>query len=114
MTRITRAPGRSTGIEYGHGYLTSLGLAVSASSKVAGTVLVFGYLVIPPAAAMLCCRRLRTVLILAPVIATASTLVGLLASVRYNLPTNAAITATASALFTLAAIGYVVRRTIFR
>ncbi len=73
------------------GYFFALGLAVSAASKVAGAMLVFCYLVVAPAAALVLSRRLWLVMCAAAFIAIACTLLGLYESIAQDLPTNQTI-----------------------
>jgi ABC-type Mn2+/Zn2+ transport system permease subunit len=70
-----------------------LGMMIAVSIHVAGTVLVFAYLVIPPTAALLLSQRLRTVLFLSVLIGVAATFGGLLISVSpIDVPTSPTIT----------------------
>jgi ABC-type Mn2+/Zn2+ transport system permease subunit len=79
-----------------------LGLVVAVASKVAGTLLVFCYLIVPPTLALLLSRRLRTVMLLAAAIAASGTVAGLCISFRADLPTNQTICATLCAILLLA------------
>jgi ABC-type Mn2+/Zn2+ transport system permease subunit len=85
-------------------YFCCLGLAVSAASKAAGALLVFCYLVAPPAAGLLLGRRLWVVLMISAAIAVLGTLVGLGWSLKADLPANQAVVAVLSALFMIAAL----------
>ena len=80
-------------------YFVALGLAVSAASKVAGALLVFCYLVVTPAAALLLSKRLWLVMALAAGIAVGCTLVGMMLSFSRDLPTNQTIAVTACFVF---------------
>jgi zinc/manganese transport system permease protein len=71
-----------------------LGVVVAAASQVAGALLVFSYLVVPPVLALSLSRRLGTVLILAAGSAMALTVVGMSVSFAADLPTNQTIVAT--------------------
>lgn len=93
-------------------YFFSLGLAVSAASKVAGALLIFCYLVVSPAAALVLTRRLTAVLALAVAGAVLSTLLGLYVSFRLDLPTNQTIAAVSCGWFGVALLVRGVRRTI--
>ena len=79
-----------------------LGVAVATASKTAGALLVFCYLVAPPAIALLMSRRLDRVLLLAGLAAAAGTLAGLAVSFAADLPTNQTICAVLCVLFLLA------------
>lgn len=77
-------------------FFVLLGLVVAAASQTAGALLVFCYLVVPSAIALLISRRLGHVLLLAGVIAAAGTLAGLAVSFAADLPTNQTICAVLS------------------
>jgi ABC-type Mn2+/Zn2+ transport system permease subunit len=74
-------------------YFVVLALVVAASARVAGAMLVFSYLVLSPAAALLLSRRLRVVVALSMIIGAACTLAGLYAALALDLPANQLITA---------------------
>ncbi|MFH1968867.1 MAG: metal ABC transporter permease, partial [Verrucomicrobiota bacterium] len=57
-----------------------LGVTIAAASKIAGTLLVFCYLIVPPTFALLLSRRLWLVMILAIMAAIAATVIGLYTS----------------------------------
>ncbi len=82
-----------------------LGLVVAVASKVAGTLLVFCYLIVPPTLALLLSRHLWIVMILAVVVAVAATLAGLGISFKADLPTNQTICATMCTILALAILG---------
>ncbi len=82
-------------------YFLALGLAVSASSKTAGALLVFCYLVAAPSAALLVSRRLGSAMVIAVLVACGSTLLGLYLSFRRDLPTNQTVAATTCGCFIL-------------
>ncbi len=79
-------------------FFVGLGLTISVASKVAGAGLVFGYLIAPPAAALLLTRRLGPALALAALAGMVATLGGMAVSFRYDLPTNQTIVAVAVGL----------------
>ncbi|MBT3290685.1 MAG: metal ABC transporter permease [Victivallales bacterium] len=83
-------------------YFVALGLAVSAASSVAGALLVFCYLVVAPAAALLLSRRLWLVMTLAAGIAIACTVIGMVLSFTRDLPTNQTIAVCTCAAFVVA------------
>lgn len=68
-----------------------LGITVSAASKLAGMLLVFCYLVIPPMTGLLLSSRLRNVILLSGGAAVVSTLTGFYISYVYDLPANQTI-----------------------
>lgn len=70
----------------------SLGVMIAVSIHVAGTILVFAYLVMPATAALMLSRRMGVVLLLAVLVGVASTLTGVLLSISpADLPTSPAI-----------------------
>lgn len=80
----------------------SLGTMIAVSIHVAGTVLVFAYLVLPAVAALFLSRRLGMVLLLSVLIAVLGTGVGVLLSVSpLDLPTSPTIVASLVALLLL-------------
>jgi ABC-type Mn2+/Zn2+ transport system permease subunit len=85
-------------------YFFALGLAVSAASKVAGAMLVFCFLVVAPATALVLTRRLWLVMATAVLLAVASTVGGMLWSVSEDLPTNQTIAVATCGGFALALI----------
>ncbi|MFH0725440.1 MAG: metal ABC transporter permease [Pseudomonadota bacterium] len=83
-------------------YFFALGLTVSAASKVAGSLLIFCYLVVMPAAALLLTRKIVRVMTLAVAGALVVTLVGIHGSFSRDLPTNQTVAAVACIWFLLA------------
>jgi ABC-type Mn2+/Zn2+ transport system permease subunit len=79
-------------------YLT-LGLMIAVSIHVAGTILVFSYLVLPAVTALMLSRRLGLVFALSVVFAVLATAGGVVASVSADLPTGPAIVGCSVALF---------------
>jgi ABC-type Mn2+/Zn2+ transport system permease subunit len=79
--------------------LTLLALAIVASFKAVGTLLVFGLLVAPPAAATLVTRRIPTAMAVAAGFGCASVVTGLLISYHQDTAAAATIAACAVALF---------------
>lgn len=68
-----------------------LGIVVSAASKLGGMLLVFCYLVVPPAIGLLMSNRLRNAFLISVASAIFSTLIGFTVSYVYDLPTNPVI-----------------------
>jgi len=87
-----------------------LGLVVATASKVAGSLLVFCYLVVPTSAALLLSRRLGRVLVLAALMAAVGTLVGLAVSFAADLPTNQTVCTSLCGLLLLLLTSTIVRR----
>lgn len=82
----------------------SLGLMIAVSIHVAGTVLVFAYLVIPAVSALLISRRLGIALTLSVLFGIISTFAGVLISVSpLDVPTSYAIVGCMVAIFALCA-----------
>lgn len=85
-------------------YFCCLGLAVSSASKAAGALLVFCYLVVPPAAGLLLGSRLGVVMLISAVIALLGTVTGLGWSFEADLPANQTVVAALTAIFVMAAL----------
>ena len=85
-------------------YFCCLGLAISAASKAAGALLVFCYLVAPPAAGLLLSRSLAVVLFISAALALLGTVTGLAWSLHNDLPSNQTVVVALAALFLLAAM----------
>ncbi|GAB2685478.1 zinc ABC transporter permease AztB [Saccharopolyspora gloriosae] len=80
-------------------------LAIVASFRIVGTLLVFGLLIAPPAAAVLWAKRIPVVMAAAAVLGMAATAIGLLVSWHWGTAAGATIAATAVVLFFLSALG---------
>ena len=78
---------------------SALALAIVASFKAVGTLLVFGLLVAPPAAATLVTRRIPTAMVVAAVFGCVSVVAGLLVSYHHDTAAAATIAACAVGLF---------------
>lgn len=86
-------------------YLT-LGVMISVSIHVAGTVLVFAYLVLPPITALLLSRRLGVVFLLSVLFAVISTFAGILVSTSpIDLPSSPTIVGCMVALYAVVGVG---------
>jgi ABC-type Mn2+/Zn2+ transport system permease subunit len=79
-------------------------LAIVASFRVVGTLLVFGLLIAPPAAAVLWARRVGAIMLGAALVGSASTVIGLLVSWHAGTAAGATIAAVAVALFFVSAL----------
>ncbi|GHE90957.1 hypothetical protein GCM10017786_24080 [Amycolatopsis deserti] len=79
-------------------------LAIVASFHVVGTLLVFGLLVAPPAAALYWARRVPVVMLIAALLGAVATTAGLLISWHWGTAAGATIAAVAVALFGLSAL----------
>ncbi|MDQ7779682.1 MAG: metal ABC transporter permease [Planctomycetota bacterium] len=85
-------------------FFYALGLTVSAASTIGGMLLVFCFLVVPPATGLLLANRLWLVLLLSALSAAVATLVGLCGAVEYDWPTNHVIAMVSTMLFVLALV----------
>jgi zinc transport system permease protein len=83
-------------------YFLGLGLAVSAASRAAGSLLVFCYLVVSPAAALLLSRRLGLAVLVAVTFSLTATLLGLACSFRMDWPANQTIAMATCCWFAVA------------
>lgn len=93
-----------------HGALLCLlTVAIVASFHVVGTLLVFGLLIAPPAAAMFWAGRIPLIMLGAAVLGSLSTVVGLLVSWHWGTAAGATIAVVAVALFFLSALAARVR-----
>ncbi|MBF6424273.1 metal ABC transporter permease [Nocardia cyriacigeorgica] len=81
-----------------------LTLAIVASFHIVGTLLVFGLLIAPPAAALFFAHRIPAVMVLAAVFGSASTVIGLLISWHAGTAAGATIAGTAVGLFFVSAL----------
>lgn len=89
---------------YNAAMMVLIGVVVVASFQTVGTLLVFGMLVAPAATAALLTRRIGTMVLLASVIGSLSTWIGLLISYHANLAAGATVVLTAVAIFVMALI----------
>lgn len=80
----------------------SLGVMIAVSIHVAGTVLVFAYLVIPAVSSLLISRRLGLVIALSVVLALLATVIGTVASLIIDVATSYCIIAVLTLFFGLA------------
>ena len=91
-------------------FFFSLGLAVSAASRVAGSMLVFCYLIVSPAAALLFSKKLHLVFVLSAASGVFSTLVGMYLSYAYDLPTSQTIAVSTCCIFLLSVVYFFATR----
>ncbi|MFC4120549.1 zinc ABC transporter permease AztB [Nonomuraea zeae] len=85
-------------------------LAIVASFHIVGTLLVFGLLIGPPAAAALWARRIPMIMLGAALLGIVSTVAGLVVSWHASTAAGATIAAVAVALFFLSALAGLLRR----
>ncbi|MHB1456019.1 MAG: metal ABC transporter permease [Armatimonadota bacterium] len=84
-----------------------LGLVISLGIKLAGTLLVFAFLVLPAVTALLLSQRLGRIIVIAIVASIIATTTGLYASVQLDLPSGPTIVAVS---FLLLLIAWVISR----
>lgn len=68
-----------------------LGIIIAVASRIAGALLIFCYLVVCPATALVLSKKWGRVLLIAPLVGIISTIVGMGLSFRYDLPSNQTI-----------------------
>ncbi|MBP2185409.1 zinc ABC transporter permease AztB [Amycolatopsis magusensis] len=85
-------------------------LTIVASFRVVGTLLVFGLLVAPAAAATFWARRITTIMLLAALLGCLATLAGLVVSWHWGTAAGATIAAASVLLFFVSALLSAVRR----
>ena len=108
-----RRTAHTLGLRPGLAHAVLLGLvtlAIVASFHVVGTLLVFGLLIAPPAAAMLWARRIPAIMAGAALLGCAATAAGLVASWHWGTAAGATIAAAAVSLFFVSALADRVRQ----
>ncbi|NCB39955.1 MAG: metal ABC transporter permease [Erysipelotrichia bacterium] len=83
-------------------FFVFLGLVVAAASRIAGVMLVFCYLVVPAATALLLSRRLLPGILLSCIFAISTTILGIMTSYQADLPPNQLIAAISCCFFVIA------------
>ena len=83
------------------GLLVLVALSIVAAFETVGSLLVFAFLIAPPATAALVARRVVTIMVSAVVIGAASALVGLLVSFHHRTASGATMALTTVIVFTL-------------
>jgi ABC-type Mn2+/Zn2+ transport system permease subunit len=94
--------------------LALLALAVVSSFRAVGTLLVFGLLVAPPAAASLIARRLPTIMATAVALGWLSVVIGLTISYHADTAASASVAGTAVAIFFVVLAASELRRVVRR
>ena len=85
---------------FAHGVLlVLLAISIIASFEAVGNLLVFAFLIAPPATAVLLVRRVPRIMVAATGIGTAAVVVGLLASYHYDTAAGATMALTAVVIF---------------
>ena len=86
------------------------GVVISFATHMVGDIFVFGFLVIPPVAAMLLVRRVTAIFVVSVLIGLLAPPVGLYCAFLYDLPSSPAIVGVAAAVLGGAWIASVVRK----
>ena len=86
------------------------GVVISFATHMVGDLFVFGFLIVPPVAALLIARRVRNIFVVAIVIGTISPVVGLVLAFTFDVPSSPAIVAVASIVLAAAWISSLFRR----
>jgi ABC-type Mn2+/Zn2+ transport system permease subunit len=92
--------------------LTIVAITVIASFQTVGTLLVLGMLIAPAATGALFARRISTVMLIAALVGSISTYVGLLVSYFFDLAAGASIVLTCVLMFAIAATYTEIKKTI--
>jgi len=85
--------------------LTLIAIAIVASFRTVGTLLVFGLLIAPPATAALLVRRVPTMMATACLIGVASIFIGLIITYHFDTAAGATMAGTAVAIFFIVLAG---------
>jgi zinc/manganese transport system permease protein len=91
-------------------FYTSFGFVVTSSVAIAGVLLVFSYLIVPSVAAMLFARTIGARLAIGWTMGALVTLLGVLLSFQFDLPTGASIVCTFGVVLGLLALVRLARR----
>ena len=85
-------------------FYMSFGFVVTSSVKIAGVLLVFAFLIVPPVCAILFSDRLKTRLILGWAVGLLASLLGMAISYYGDFPTGASVVCVFGALFLIALV----------
>ena len=91
-------------------FYASLGIVVTSAVEIAGVLLIFSYLVVPAACAMLLTASLRGQMMIGWAIGIATSVIGLFFSATFDLPTGAAIICTFGIFFTIVIVSMAAKR----
>ncbi len=89
-------------------FYISFGLVVTSSVRLAGVLLVFSYLVIPSASAMMFTDNLRIRLVIGWIVGIVASVLGMLLSYYFNFPTGASVICILGLLFALSLLQKIV------
>jgi ABC-type Mn2+/Zn2+ transport system permease subunit len=90
--------------------LAMVAITVIASFQTVGTLLVLGMLIAPAATGSLFARRIESMMLIAALVGSLSTYIGLLLSYHYDLAAGASIVLTAVVIFALSATANEIRK----
>lgn len=90
--------------------LTMVALTVIASFQTVGTLLVLGMLIAPAATGSLFARRIESMMLIAALVGSLSTYIGLLVSYHFDLAAGASIVLTAVVIFAISATANEIRK----
>lgn len=91
-------------------FYATFGFVVTSSVQIAGVLLVFSFLIVPAACAMIFFSETRTRLLVGWVFGLAASTAGLAASAQWDLPTGASVVTAFGALFVGCAAAYGITR----
>jgi len=90
--------------------LAMVAITVIASFQTVGTLLVLGMLIAPAATGSLFARRIESMMLIAALVGSLSTYIGLLVSYHYDLAAGASIVLTAVVIFAISATAKEIRK----
>ena len=90
--------------------LTMVAITVIASFQTVGTLLVLGMLIAPASTGSLFARRIESMMLIAALVGSLSTYIGLLISYHYDLAAGASIVLTAVVIFAISATANEIRK----
>jgi ABC-type Mn2+/Zn2+ transport system permease subunit len=90
--------------------LTMVAITVIASFQTVGSLLVLGMLIAPAATGSLFARRIESMMLIAALVGSLSTYIGLLISYHYDLAAGASIVLTAVVIFAISATANEIRK----
>ena len=106
---LTRTSGFSARL-FHNVMLTMVAITVIASFQTVGTLLVLGMLIAPAATGSLFARRIESMMLIAALVGSLSTYIGLLVSYHYDLAAGASIVLTAVVIFAISATANEIRK----
>jgi len=106
---LTRTSGSSARL-FHNVMLTRVAITVIASFQTVGTLLVLGMLIAPAATGSLFARRIESMMLIAALVGSLSTYIGLLISYHYDLAAGASIVLTAVVIFAISATANEIRK----